>query len=134
MAPGLVLEIDLSAAVPAYRQIADQLRHGLVAGWLAAGAALPSVRRLAAELGVHHNTVAEAYRTLAGEGWLELSQGRAVRVAERGRPPALTRDEREEVAQSFETRVRHLAAEVRARGLSAARVARVLQALAAEVA
>ena len=63
------IRIDPSSGIPAVRQIADNLRVLLVGGQLAPGAALPPVRRVAVELGVHFNTVAEAYRQLAAEGW-----------------------------------------------------------------
>ncbi len=126
-------EIDLNAPMPAYRQIVDRIRQFLVDGSLAEGDALPSVRKLAADLGVHHNTVAEAYRTLAEEGWLDIAQGKAVRVTGRAAQPALPRREQEELARSFERRMRELAAEARARGLSAAMLAGRLRLLAEEV-
>ena len=71
-----ILRIDLASAVPAYAQIAAQLRALLVAGELPPGRRLPPVRQLALDLGVHHNTVALSYRTLADEGWLDLRRGR----------------------------------------------------------
>jgi DNA-binding transcriptional MocR family regulator len=37
--------------------------------WRIDGQQLPTVRELATDMGVHHNTVAEAYRLLALEGW-----------------------------------------------------------------
>ena len=128
-----IIEIDLASPNPAYRQIVDQIRHLLVTGSLTPGAALPSVRRLAASLGVHHNTVAEAYRALAAEGWVEIAQGKAVRVVERAAKPAPERRERAEIVQSFDRRLRHLAAEMKARGLSGGIIARSLRALAEEV-
>ena len=61
-------------------------------GDVVAGTVLPSVRRLAIDSGVHFNTVAEAYRTLAQEGWLDLHHGsEAATVVERDQPPAITR-------------------------------------------
>ena len=132
-APEPILEIDLASPIPAYRQIVDQIRHLLVAGTLTPGAALPSVRRLAATLGVHHNTVAEAYRALAEEGWVEIAHGKSVRVVERAIRPAPERRERAEMAQSFDRRLRHLAAEMRARGLAPAAIARSLRLIAEEV-
>ena len=68
-----MLRIDLASRVPVYEQIANGLRAELVSGRFSPGAKLPTVRILAINLGVHHNTVAEAYRQLANEGWLELS-------------------------------------------------------------
>ncbi len=133
MQPAPVLAIDLAAATPAYRQIVDQVRHLLVTGALRPGAALPSVRRLAVDLGVHHNTVAEAYRTLAEEGWLRIAQGKTVQVVERGASPAPAPAEMEALASGFERRLRHLAAEMRAQGLPAEWIARQLRGLAGEV-
>jgi len=128
-----IIEIDLANTVPAYRQIVDQVRHLLVTRALAPGASLPSVRRLAADLGVHHNTVAEAYRTLAEEGWLEIAQGKSVRVVERASKPPPGRHAQEEMAHSFERRLRHLAAEMRAQGLPGSAIASRLRLLAEEV-
>ena len=120
MAP-LRIRIDLHAPVPVIRQIADQLRARLVEGALAPGDALPSVRRLAVDLGVHFNTVADAYRTLAAEGWLDVSQGRSVRVRARTAPAASPA-----ARQHFRSRLRQLVADARAQGLSAAAVVREL--------
>jgi DNA-binding transcriptional regulator YhcF (GntR family) len=81
------ITIDLDDSEPAFRQIAAAIRAQLVTGeHLGPGDRLPPVRRLARELGVHHNTVAEAYRLLAAEGWLELKQGRGAQIRERQLP------------------------------------------------
>src|SRR5437762_13331816 len=81
----VTLRVDLKSQVPVYRQIVDGLRILLVNGELAPGDALPPVRRLALDLGVHFNTVAEAYRTLVEEGWLEIGRRSGARVIERGK-------------------------------------------------
>jgi GntR family transcriptional regulator len=121
--PGI--QIDLDSTTPVNRQIVEQLRLQLVAGGIRPGDALPSVRRLAIDLGVHFNTIADAYRTLAEEGWLDVSQGRAVRVRERSTPPASS-----ETRQMFLRRLRQLVAEARASGVPTARLARDLAAIA----
>lgn len=113
----LEIRIDLGSPEPAYRQIANQIRHWLVEGNLAAGESLPSVRRLAIELMVHHNTVAEAYRALAEEGWLDLSQGKAAKVLARDRQLPEKAEDREELLTRFSRRLRLLIAEMRASGL-----------------
>ena len=53
MPPLAKIRIDLTSQVPAYRQIVDALRVLLVEGTLPPGSDLPSVRRLAMELGIH---------------------------------------------------------------------------------
>jgi GntR family transcriptional regulator len=80
------LRVVLDSPVPVYRQIVDQIRAHCVQGTLTPGTQLPSVRQLAASLGAHHNTVAEAYRTLAHEGWLDVRHGRRVTVVDRAQP------------------------------------------------
>jgi GntR family transcriptional regulator len=118
------IRIDLDSAEPVNRQIVDHLRTLLVEGVVAPDDILPSVRRLAIDLGVHFNTVADAYRTLAEEGWLEISHGRGVRVRKRQAPRP-----DEETLATFRRRLRQLAAEMRAQGLSSAVVARELASL-----
>ena len=118
------IRIDLDSAAPVTRQIVDHLRTLLVEGAIAPDDTLPSVRRLAIDLGVHFNTVADAYRTLAEEGWLEISHGRGVRVRKRQAP----RPDQETLA-TFRRRLRQLVAEMRAQGLSSAVIARELASL-----
>ncbi|MGA3294576.1 MAG: GntR family transcriptional regulator [Candidatus Acidiferrales bacterium] len=80
------LRIDLASPRPVYEQIVSGLRALLVAGEFAPAEQLPTVRQLALDLGVHHNTVAEAYRVLADEGWLDLRRGRGAVVLDRREP------------------------------------------------
>ena len=78
MADAPQITVNLSSEIPVRRQIVDQLRAFLVQGQLTPGMELPSVRKLAIDLGVHFNTVAESYRLLADEGWLEIVHGRQI--------------------------------------------------------
>jgi GntR family transcriptional regulator len=119
-----VVRIDVSLPVPAYLQIVAQMRALLVRGELAAGQRLPSVRQLATDLGVHHNTVALAYRELAEEGWLELRRGRGARVLARAeqKPESGARKE-------FAQRLEGLVAKAAADGLSGETIAREFEAL-----
>ena len=123
-----VLQIDLASSVPAYEQIASRLRALLVARKLVAGEQLPTVRELALDLGVHHNTVAEAYRQLAAEGWLDLKRGRGAIVVERARP-APTRSTRTRFTRDLE----QLVAKGIAEGLARARLATELEQWAAQL-
>jgi GntR family transcriptional regulator len=119
------IRIDLGSQVPAYRQIMDAIRVLLVDGTLRPGGDLPSVRQLAMELGVHFNTVGEAYRQLAEEGWLDLRHGRGARVIARGAPAAASPERLDE----FRVRMRNMVAEMRANGVPAAKIAGELRAL-----
>jgi len=79
----LTIQFNLASERPAYRQIADAIRVHLVSGALKPSDPLPTVRELALDLGVHFNTVAEAYRILADEGWLDLKRRRGAVVLPR---------------------------------------------------
>jgi DNA-binding transcriptional regulator YhcF (GntR family) len=114
--------IDLDAPDPVWRQIADQIRAALVSGRLAPGERLASVRQLAVDLGVNHNTVAEAYRQLAAEGFLLLDKRAGAVVLERAAPRAAAGEQ-----GRFARKVRLLVAEARAAGVSAAAVQSALR-------
>ena len=86
------LRIDPRDAVPIWKQIEDSLRRMVAAGTLAPGAAVPSVRDLARDLGVNPATVSKAYQGLTDAGVLEVRRGAGTFVS--GAPPALLRGER----------------------------------------
>ncbi len=62
------ITISPGAASAPYEQIHDQVVDGISAGALRPGTRLPTVRQLAADLGLATNTVAKAYRRLETEG------------------------------------------------------------------
>lgn len=117
-----MLRIDTASTTPVYRQIVDGIRSQLVEGRLAPGQTLPTVRDLALDLGIHFNTVAEAYRLLSTEGWLDLKRRRGAVVRERQTPLAPPR-----AREHFAERLRQLIAQVRAEGLAAQDVAEELE-------
>jgi GntR family transcriptional regulator len=128
MKPAAVIRIDLASSVPAYRQIANAIRALLVHGVFSVGDALPTVRRLAVDLGVHHNTVAEAYRVLADEGWLDLRRRHGAIVLDRSRPRP-SREARPSLVQ----RLRELTAEAQSAGLAPGVIADSMRAVATEL-
>jgi DNA-binding transcriptional regulator YhcF (GntR family) len=123
-----VLQIDLASSLPASEQIVRGLRATLLAGRFRPGDQLPSVRQLAVDLGVHHNTVAGAYRQLAEEGWLELRRGRGAMVIERPAPPPTPRAEAE-----FRRRLEELVVKALAEGVPPGTVSRELAVLGAKL-
>jgi DNA-binding transcriptional regulator YhcF (GntR family) len=122
------IRIDLALPVPAYRQIANALRALLVAGTFPVGEPLPTVRQLAVDLGVHHNTVAEAYRVLAEEGWLVLRRHHGAIVLDRSRPSPGP-----EARSSLLQRLRELTAEAQAAGLAPGVIAESMRSVAAHL-
>lgn len=93
------------------------------------GESLPPVRRLAIDLGVHFNTVAEAYRLLAAEGWLELQHGRSAVVLERVSPTVAP----EAWVNQFRDRLQGLIAQMRADGVASEDIAAELRTAAKAV-
>ena len=123
------IRIDLDSDVPAYRQIVDATRTHLVAAMLKPGDSLPPVRQLAMDLGVHFNTVAEAYRLLAEEGWLELKRGRGARVLDRTAPKKASAKD----TKAFSKRVNEIVAEALSRGVPAQQISHDLGLVATAV-
>ncbi|MGB3482285.1 MAG: GntR family transcriptional regulator [Mycobacterium sp.] len=65
------LRVDPQAAKPLFDQLRTQLIAGVRDGKLPPGTRLPTVRDLAAQLGLAVNTVARAYRELETSGIVE---------------------------------------------------------------
>lgn len=66
-----MITVDPASSVPPYEQARAQLADRIRSGRLVAGARLPTVRRLAEDLGLAAGTVARAYRELEAEGLVE---------------------------------------------------------------
>jgi DNA-binding transcriptional regulator YhcF (GntR family) len=65
------LRIDPASGDAPYEQVRQQIAVAAEAGLLAPGHRLPTVRRLATDLGLAVNTVARAYRELEADGVVE---------------------------------------------------------------
>ncbi|MDY7087743.1 MAG: GntR family transcriptional regulator [Actinomycetota bacterium] len=66
-----MIVIDSASPVPPFEQLRAQLAGQIQEGTLAVGARLPTIRRLAADLGLAVNTVGRAYRELEEAGLIE---------------------------------------------------------------
>ena len=86
---GPELLVQMSAAKPGSLrlQLERELRGAIEDGRLTPGAALPSSRLLANDLGLSRGLVVSAYEQLIAEGYLVSKQGSATRVS-RGRTAA----------------------------------------------
>jgi DNA-binding transcriptional regulator YhcF (GntR family) len=72
----LRVSIDTRSPAPPYEQMRTQITQQVASGVLPPGTKLPTVRALAATLGVAPNTVARAYRELEHAGTV-TTRGRA---------------------------------------------------------
>lgn len=66
-----LLTLDADSSVPPFEQVRAQLAAAIVSGNLVPSNRLPTVRQLAADLGLAVNTVAKAYRHLELAGLIE---------------------------------------------------------------
>ena len=83
--PQVDIIISNSSGKPIYEQIADQVKEQIMAGALAAGDALPSMRLLAKELRISVITTKRAYEELERDGFLENVPGKGCFVAPQNR-------------------------------------------------
>ena len=83
--PQVDIIISNSSGKPIYEQITDQVKEQIMAGALAAGDALPSMRLLAKELRISVITTKRAYEELERDGFLENVPGKGCFVAPQNR-------------------------------------------------
>jgi DNA-binding transcriptional regulator YhcF (GntR family) len=97
--------IDDSSSVPPFEQVRVQVISAVRSGSLAAGSKLPTVRTLAAELGLAANTVARAYRELESDGVIETRGRLGSFIAVSG---DATHQQAQAAAIAFADRIRQL--------------------------
>ena len=73
--------ISNSSPDPIYEQIAKQIRRQILAGELAEGDELPSIRKLAMELRISVITTKRAFDELQKEGFIDAVAGKGMFVA-----------------------------------------------------
>jgi len=67
--------LDGASGVPPYLQIVQQVRQGLLLGYLQPGDRLPTVKDAVAVLAINPNTVVKAYRQLENDGLVSARPG-----------------------------------------------------------
>jgi len=118
----MFLRLNPNSGLPIYRQLFQQLRQRIVSGQLAAGAQMPSVRDLSAELGINLLTVAKVYQLLEGAGWVETRRGLGTFVRA-GHPTSPISERRKLIAEA----VAQVVAEARHLDLEEAEVLKLIQ-------
>ncbi|MEO6589448.1 MAG: GntR family transcriptional regulator [Pyrinomonadaceae bacterium] len=74
--------LSKNSEVPIYEQLTAQIILGVASGDLPIGQKLPGTREIARRYNIHANTVANAYRKLAEQGWIEFKKGSGFYVRE----------------------------------------------------
>lgn len=93
-------QLNPDSGVPAYIQLAQQVKQAIRMGVLDVGDKLPTVKEVVAEVAINPNTVMKAYWQLEHEGLVEGRQGVGTFVSRRpsGPPP----DTQARLARSLE--------------------------------
>ena len=78
----MIIEINTQNSSPIYEQLRDQIVFGIASKKLVPGEALPSVRNLAADLGINFHTVNKAYTILCDGGYIVMDRRKGAVVAQ----------------------------------------------------
>lgn len=101
----MLIRIKEDSDSPLYQQIIDQVKAQVAANALNKGDRLPSVRELAADLGINVNTVYKAYKELESQGIVRMRVGFGVTVVDE-HSDRLLRSQREKTISEMVERLR----------------------------
>lgn len=106
----MIIELDPGSPTPPYEQIRGQLATMIATGAVPPGAHLPSIRQLAADLGIAANTVARAYRELELAGLVasRVRHGTTVTAAPPPLPATEIRRRLDDAARTYVTTAHQL--------------------------
>ena len=77
----LLIEVDFNSDEAIYVQLQNQIIMGIATEMIKEGDTLPSVRRLADNIGINMHTVNKAYSILKQEGFIQLDRRRGAVIA-----------------------------------------------------
>lgn len=84
----MFIQINFESDVPIYEQLKNQIIIGIAKKELAPGDRLPSVRKLASDIGINLHTVNKAYKQLEEKGFLIIHRQKGVIINPDGPPKA----------------------------------------------
>ena len=74
------IKIDTNLSSPLFKQLMDQIKKAVMDGLLKPDDSLPSIRQLANDLELNHNTVAKAYRLLERDSVIQTKGYRGTSI------------------------------------------------------
>ena len=77
----MLIQIDFNSDEAIYIQLRNQIILGIATSRIQEGEALPSVRQLAANIGINMHTVNKAYAVLKQEGFVSIDRRRGAVVS-----------------------------------------------------
>lgn len=84
----MYINLDFNSKKPIYTQLKQQIIAGIARGDVLPGESLPSIRSLAADIGINLNTVNKTYQQLRQEGFILIHRQSGVVVNPHGTPKA----------------------------------------------
>ena len=82
----MILTLDLQSELPIYLQLRNKIIEGIASEKLLPGEALPSVRAMAADLGVNMHTINKTYQLLKQDGFILIHRQKGVVIHPDGMP------------------------------------------------
>jgi GntR family transcriptional regulator len=116
----MLLKIEFEKETPIYEQLRNQIVHGIATGELKEGESMPSVRQLAADLGINLHTVNKTYNILKNEGFLTVHRRKSVIVNSR---EAI---QKVDISEKLDEKLRPLIAEAVCRGMDRADLEKIV--------
>ena len=111
----MIIKINMKSEIPIYLQLRNQIVMGIGKGEFEEGELLPTVRQMAADLGINNMTVSKAYQLLKSEGFIETDRRRGTVICIPGYEGG---DRKEEFQEKLEEELELLSAEAKIRGMS----------------
>ena len=111
----MIIKINMKSEIPIYLQLRNQIVMGIGKGEFEEGELLPTVRQMAADLGINNMTVSKAYQLLKSEGFIETDRRRGTVIC---LPGYEGKDHQEEFQEKLEEELELLSAEAKIRGMS----------------
>ncbi len=84
----MYIQLDFETDIPIYTQLKHQIIAGIAKRELKPGESLPSVRAMAADIGINFHTVNKAYHQLKEKGFILIHRQKGVVINPDGIPKA----------------------------------------------
>ncbi len=120
----MLLTIAFESDIPLYQQIKNQIITGIAQGKLKPGESLPSVRQLAADIGINFHTVNKVYQQLKQENWVVIHRKSGVIIN-----PDLNLQADEAYRESLKETLEVLFAEAHLRGMTLEEIRQLIESL-----
>lgn len=124
----MIINLDLQSETPIYIQLKNKIIEGIASKELLPGEDLPSVRTMAADLGVNMHTVNKAYQLLKKDGFILIHRQKGVVIHPDGLPTV-----NDEFIEGLKEQIRPLISESICRGMDEKKFVEICQKIFKEI-